>query len=52
MYFNLFAELEKLCFFLEARFNSKITFIKTKDIVIYHGNNNGGSNGYCEQMIR
>ena len=48
----LFTELEKLCFFLEARSNSKITLIKTKGIVIYHGNNNGGNNDYCEQRIR
>ena len=44
-------ELEKL-FFLEARSNSKITLIKTKGIVIYHGNNNGRNNDYCEQRIR
>ena len=50
-----FTELEKLCFFLEARSNSKATPIKTKGIVIYRGNNNGGNNGYvgyCEQKIR
>ena len=47
-----FTELEKLRFFLEARSNSKITLIKTKGIVIYQGNNNGGSNGYSEQWLR
>ena len=42
-----------IVFFLEAISNSKITLIKTKGIVIYHGsNNNGGNNGYCEQQIR
>ena len=38
--------------FLEARSNCKITLIKTKDIVIFHGNNNDGNNDYCEQRIR
>ena len=45
-----FTELEKLFFFLlKTRSNSKITLIKTKGIVIYHGNNNGGNNDYREQ---
>ena len=45
-----FTELEKLWgFFLEARSNSKITLIKTKFVVICHGKNNGGNNGYCGQ---
>ena len=39
-------------FFLEARSNSKFTLIKTKGVVIYHGNNNGGNNVYCEQRLR
>ena len=52
MRFILFTELEKFCFFLEARSNFKITLIKTKDIVIYHGKNSGGNNGHCEQRIR
>ena len=47
-----FAELEKLFFFLEARSNSKITLFKTKSVVIYHGNNNGGNNGYCRQWLK
>ena len=37
---------KKLYFLLEARFNSKITLIKIKYVVIYHGNNNG-NHGYC-----
>ena len=37
-----FTELKKL-FFFEAKSNSKITLIKTKGIVIYHGD----KNGYC-----
>ena len=47
-----FYRIIKIVFFLEARSNSKVTLIKTKDIVIYHGNNNGDNNGYCEQKIR
>ena len=39
-------------FFPEARSNAKITLIKIKGIVIYHGNNNGGINGYCRQKVR
>ena len=35
--------------FLEARSNSKITRIKTKCVVIYHGENNDGNNGYSGQ---
>ena len=35
------AELEIFLFY-EDRSNSKIALIKTKGIVIYHGNNNGG----------
>ena len=52
MRFILFTELEKVFFFLEARSNSKITLIKTKDIVIYHGKNSDGNNGHCEKRIR
>ena len=47
-----FTKLEKNFFFLEARSNSKITLIKTKGIVIYHGNNDDGNNDYCEKRIR
>ena len=47
-----FIKLEKLCFFLEARSNSKKIIIKTKGIVMYHGDSNGGNNGYCEQRLR
>ena len=37
-----FTELEKIFgFLLEVRYNSKITHIKTKAVVIYHGNNSG-----------
>ena len=37
-----FTELEKIFgFLLEVRYNSKITHIKTKGVVIYHGNNSG-----------
>ena len=39
-------------FFLEARSNSKFTLIKTKHLVIYHGNNNGNNNAYCGQRLR
>ena len=38
-------------FLLEARSNSKITLIKIKCVVIYHGNSNG-NNGYCGQRLR
>ena len=44
-------EFEEFCFFLEARSNSKIRVIKTKGIVIYHGDNNGGNNDYCGQRL-
>ena len=44
-------QTQKNCFFLEARSNSKTT-LKTKGIVIYRGNNNGGNNVYYEQRIR
>ena len=47
-----FTELEKFCFFLEARSNCKITLIEPKGITMYHGNNNGGNNGYCGQRLR
>ena len=47
-----FYRIIKIVFFLEARSDSKVTLIKTKDIVIYQGNNNGDNNGYCEQKIR
>ena len=37
-----FTELEKIFgFFLEVRYNYKITHIKTKDVAICHGNNSG-----------
>ena len=39
-------------FFLEDKFNSKFMPIKTKGVVIYNGNNNGGNNGYCGQRLR
>ena len=29
-----------------------ITLIKTKCVVIYHGENNGGNNGYYRQRLR
>ena len=43
-----FTELEKIlgCFLLEVRSNSKITHIKTKVVVICHGNNSG-NHMYC-----
>ena len=48
-----FTELENFwVFFLEARSNSKITLVKTKCVVIYHGNNNDGSNGYYGKWLR
>ena len=37
-----FTELKKLW----------VLFIKTKGVVIYRGNNNGGNNGYCRQKLR
>ena len=43
---------ERVGFFLESRSNSQITLIKTKCVVIYHGKNNGGNNGYCGQRLR
>ena len=36
-------------FFLKPDLIPKITFIKTKGIVIYHGKNNGGNDDYCEK---
>ena len=47
-----FYRIRKIVFFLEARSNSKVALSKTKSIVIYHGNNNGGNNGDCEQRLR
>ena len=46
-YFFHFVELEKLRFF-KARSNSKVTLIKTKGTVIYHG----GNNDYRGQRLR
>ena len=39
-------------FFLKPDLVLKITLIKTKSIVIYHGKNNGGNDDYCEKRIR
>ena len=54
-----FTELENPVYFLlEAISNCKIT-LKTKCVVIYHGNNNGNrvnskqfSHSYCEKRLR
>ena len=47
-----FTELEKIlgCFLLEVRSNSKITHIKTKVVVICHGNNSG-NHVYCWERL-
>ena len=46
-----FTELEKkLGFFLEVRYNSKITQIKTKAVVNCHGNNSG-NHVYCRKKL-
>ena len=42
-----------MCFiFYRIRKIKTKTLIKTKGIVIYHGNNNDGSNDYYEQKIK
>ena len=46
-----FTELENILGFLfEVRYNSKITHIKTKDVVICHGNNSG-NHVYCGKVL-
>ena len=46
-----FTELEKLLdFLLETRSNSKITHIKTKGVVIFHGNISG-NHVYCGKRL-
>ena len=46
-----FTELVKvLGFLLEVRSNSKITHIKTKGVVICHGNNSG-NHVYCGKRL-
>ena len=47
-----FKEFENiLVFFLKVRYDSKITHIKTKGVVICHGNNSG-KHMYCGKMLR
>ena len=46
-----FTELEKILgFLLEVRSNYKTTHIKTKGVVICHGNNSG-NHVYCGKML-
>ena len=47
-----FTEFEKsLSFLLEVRYNSKITHIKTKGVVICHGNSSGNHVYYCGKRL-
>ena len=47
-----FIELEKILgFLLEVRYNSKITHIKTKVVVICHGSNSG-NHVYCGKRLK
>ena len=46
-----FTKLEKILgFLLEVRYNFKITYIKTKGVVICHGNNSGNY-AYCGKRL-
>ena len=44
-----FYRIGKTVFFLKPDLIPKI-LIKAKGIVIYHGNNNGGNNSYCDKV--